>query len=188
MLRIALHYLNAPVFVLLMILGVAVQTSLFLSYPLDFLQPDLLLLGVLWCGLRRPFFEGGVLTLILGEIAEVHSTAPSGLFLTTYMAIYLLTRVINRFVALPFHSSLVLLAMAMSLLWKGMSLVFLASLGLGWTQWRHTLSLVFPGAAVEGLTAYWLLRFFAWFDIATYKNEKARRSMEEQVHLAEEGL
>ena len=188
MLRIGLYYLNAPAFVLLMIVAVAVQTSLFLSYPLDFLQPDALLLGVLWFGLRRPFLEGGILTLILGEIAEVHSSAPRGLFLTTYMSIYLLTRVMNRFVALPFHSSLVLLAMAMSMLWKGLSLTFLTSLGLGATQWRHTAALIFPGAAVQGLAAYWILRFFAWFDIVTYKDERARRSMEEQVYLAEEGF
>ncbi len=188
MLRIFLRALNAPTFILIMTVGVAIQTSLFRSTPLDILQPDVLLLGVLWCSLRRRFFEGGVITLVLGEIAEVHTSAPRGLFLSTYMAIYLSTRGLHRFVALPFISSLVLLAMSASLVWKLLYLTFLGSFGLGQYQWRHALTGLAPGAAVEGLAAYWIFQFFEWFDIATYKDEKARRSMEEQVQLTEEGL
>jgi hypothetical protein len=45
---------------------------------------------------------------------------------------------------------------------------------------------LFPGAAVEGLVAYWLYRLFSWFDIATYQNEKVRRAIDEEVQLNEE--
>src|SRR5262245_36686835 len=101
MTRILLRYLNFPALVLLVILGVAIQTSLFASYPFLYLQPDFVLLAVMWCALHRGFSEGGALTLIFAEIAEAHSAAPQGIFLASYMAIYLLVRFAARFVVIP---------------------------------------------------------------------------------------
>ncbi|HTL12503.1 MAG TPA: hypothetical protein VL588_08455, partial [Bdellovibrionota bacterium] len=71
--KIILRHLNPAFLLILAVVGAAFQTSLFSFYPLLYLQPDLLLLLVVWCALRRKFFEGGILTLVLGDIAEVHS-------------------------------------------------------------------------------------------------------------------
>src|SRR4051812_44363716 len=92
MIRILLIALNAPAIVLLVSFAIALQTSLFASYPLYFIQPDAILLVVIWCALRRNFTEGGILTLILANIGEIHSSAPQGLMMICYMMIYLIVR------------------------------------------------------------------------------------------------
>jgi hypothetical protein len=76
--------------------------------------------------------------------------------------------------------------MTAAILWKLIYVVFLSFLGVGNEQWQHMLLYLFPGAAVEGLVAYWLYRLFSWFDIATYQNEKVRRAIDEEVQLNEE--
>ena len=65
MTRLLLRSLNSPALVLLALLGIAIQTSLFSFWPLSYVQPDIVLLLVIWCALRRQFFEGGVITLIV---------------------------------------------------------------------------------------------------------------------------
>ena len=72
MTRLILRALNAPLLLLLVTLGVAALSSLFTEYPLIYLQPNLVLIAVIWCALRRPFIEGGILTLIIAENAEIH--------------------------------------------------------------------------------------------------------------------
>ena len=48
MTRILLRFFNAPGLILLTLLGMAVQTSLFSFWPLTYLQPDVVLLVVIW--------------------------------------------------------------------------------------------------------------------------------------------
>ena len=55
MTRMLLRLLNAPAFVLLFLIGMAIQTSLFASYPLNYFQPDVILIATIWVALRRGF-------------------------------------------------------------------------------------------------------------------------------------
>lgn len=188
MTRILLQFLNAPLFVLLALVGLAAQSSLFNSYPLIYLQPDLILIAVIWCGLERDFTEGGILTLIFSYVAELHSAAPQGLFFIVYMSLYLITRLTVRLLVIRNRASLVLLTMLASGLAKTISLLVLWQMGAGDAQWRHYFYYLFPGALAEGLVAIWAYRFLERFDWVTYKNARARQLLEDELLLEGEGL
>lgn len=181
--RLLLRALNAPILILLVAIGIAVQTSIFAWYPLNYLQPDVVLLVVVWVGLRRSFTEGGVITLILANISEIHSAAPQGLFFIVNMVIYLLVRGANVLLVLPNLSSWVGLTLAASLLWKGLYLGVLYLMGEGAHQWRHTLVLLFPGAVTEGALAIWAYRWLEQFDWVTFKSPRAQRLLEDELQL-----
>jgi hypothetical protein len=188
MTRLLLRALNAPALLLLVAIGVAIQTSLFASYPFLYLQPDAVLLGVIWCALRRGFIEGGILTLVMANVAEVHSASPQGVFLIAYMAVYLCVRVSARVFVMPGLVSLVLVTLASSVFWKLACLGILHLLGVAGSQWRHTLALLFPGAVMEGAVAIWVYKWLEKFDWATYKSARARQILEDELQLEGEGL
>src|SRR4051812_24788389 len=143
-----LRAFNGPALILLVMLGVALQTSLFNSYPLMYLQPDLVIIAVIWCALRRDFFEGGVLTLIFARIAELHSSAPAGVFLITYMSVYLLGRLTNKLFVTPTPQALVMMTMGASIFWKAEYMGVLHALGASHNQWRHAIVLLPFGAVM----------------------------------------
>jgi len=186
--RLLLRAVNAPAFILLIAIGIAIQTSLFASYPFMYLQPDVVLIAVMWCSLRRNFTEGGILTLIFADIAEIHSSAPQGLFLISYMIIYLLVRLASRVLVIPGLSSLVTLTLGASIIWKLSCLGVLHLMGIAGNQWRHTLVLLFPGAVMEGVVAIWLYRGLEKFDWITFKNARAQQAMEDELLLEGEGF
>lgn len=188
MIRLFLRAANAPAFVILVAIGIAIQTSLFNSYPLSYLQPDVVLIAVVWCGLRRSFSEGGTLTLIFAEIAEIHSSAPQGILLLSYIIIFLLVRLSDRILVIPRLSSYVILTLACSILWKFTYLIELRLLGIGANQWKHMLSLLFPGAVMEGVFGIWIYRWLDRFDWHTFKNLRARQALEDEMQLDSEGL
>jgi hypothetical protein len=165
--RTLLRWLNPAGLVAFVLAGVALGTTLFDSYPLSYLQPDAPLLAVIWCALRRPFIEGGAMTLAFGEIAESHSSSPQGILMCCYMAVYLLARLVERGVLLDRLSSLVILTLFASIVWKLGLLGGLALVGRTGEHWRHTLVSLLPGAAVEGIAAIWVYRWLGRFDAAT---------------------
>lgn len=181
--RIILRWLNAPVFILLVMIGVALQTSLFNSYPFNYLQPDIVLIAVFWCAQRRGFTEGGILTLILAEIAEAHTAAPQGLFLISYIIVYLLGRLATRYLVISNLSSLVMLTMGASIVWKATYIFVLYLLGESAHQWRHLIVLLLPGAVMAGVTAIWIYRWLEQFDRFTFKDPKTRSSLEDELRL-----
>ncbi|MGE0615300.1 MAG: hypothetical protein AB7P04_06645 [Bacteriovoracia bacterium] len=180
--------LNAPILILLVSIGAAIQTSLFANWPFLYLQPDVILLATIWCALKRSFTEGGVLVLILGNVAEVHSGAPRGVFLATYMAVYLMIRGMGKLVLIDQLSSFVGLTLFTSIFWKLSVLFVLSTLGIGENIWRHTLALMLPWAVMEGVVGTWVFKWFEKFDWVTFKDPRARASAEEALQLDEEGL
>lgn len=188
MIRIVLRILNTPILLLATILAIAIQTSLFATYPFTYIQPDVVLLVVIWCALRRSFFEGGVLTLILGNVAEIHSAAPQGLLMLTYMLVYLGVRAAARLLVIPHFSSLILLTMAASIASKAAYLVVLYLMGAAGNQWQPMLIYLFPGAMMAGLLGFWTFRGLDRFDWVTFKNIRARQALEDELRLEGEGL
>jgi hypothetical protein len=167
--RTLLNILNPVILILLVLLGVALQTSLFVTHPLSYLQPDVILLATLWCALYRSFTEGGFLTLAFGNIAEIHSASPQGLFLCTYMLVFLGICALSRYAEVRSSTAFVLLSFFSSFFWKFSSLVLLHFMGLGFNQWRHTLFHIVPGAIMVSLLSIWIYRFLRWVDRVTFK-------------------
>jgi rod shape-determining protein MreD len=179
MTRILLRSLNAPALILLTLIGVAVQTSLFSFWFLKIFQPDMILLVVIWCALRRSFTEGGIITLIIGNIAEIHSGAPSGVFLITYMSAYLIVRGSERLFVIPDLSSFIFMTVGLTLYSGLVETLILKLLGVGQTHWNYSLLHAIPVALVNGVLSSWVFRWLEKFDAFTYKNLSGSEHREE---------
>lgn len=188
MTRTILRALNSPVLILFVMLGIALQSSLFSSWPLLYFQPDVVLLAVVWCALRRGFEEGGILTLIMAEISEIHSSAPQGLHMISYMVVFLLVRGSARFLVIPSLFAYAILTLMGSILWKLTGLFVLYLLGASANQWKHTITFLFIGAAVEGALSLWVYRWLERYDWITYKNIRAEHALDEELQLDSEGF
>jgi hypothetical protein len=188
MTRILLRFFNFPGLVLLTLLGIAVQTSLFSFWPLSYLQPDIVMLVVVWMALKRGFAEGGTLTLVISDFAELHSAAPQGIFMISYMTVFLCVRGLARIIVIPNISSLIMVTLFVSLAWKLEILAIMHLLGAGGNQWRHTLLFLFPGAVVEGLLAIAVYRGLELYDAVTCKSVRSEQgSLMTDDELAIEG-
>lgn len=185
--NLVLRALNAPLFVLLVAGAVAVQSSLFNSYPLWYFQPDLILIAVIWCALRRTLTEGGILVLIFASIVETHSSSPVGFFLCIYMILFLGIRAFSRFFVISQFSALLIVTIGAAVSWKLLVLAFLSAFDRATAQAFHFLITVLPFAAIEGLMGFWLYRALDLFDRSTTQSESSRQLIEDEL-LVEEGL
>jgi cell shape-determining protein MreD len=183
--RILLRAWNAPGLVLFAAIAVAVETSLFPGNSLRFFQPDLLIFLVIWCSLKRDFTEGGLLVLIFANIAELHSSAPQGLYLLVYMLLYLLIRFFNKVLIIwsLFPLTLGVTAGSKLLIW-----IVLRSLDVGDGLWKHMALFLFPSLFVQGLLSHTLYRWLRIYDRATYKDLSAIQAAESGLQPDEEGL
>lgn len=183
MTRILLRSLNAPALVLLTLIGVAVQTSLFSFWFLKIFQPDIVLLVVIWCALRRSFTEGGIITLIIGNIAEIHSGAPSGVFQITYMSAYLIVRWSERLFVIPELSAFTFMTVGLTIFSGLAQTLILKLLGVGQAHWNYALLHILPVALVNGLLSSWVFRWLERFDAFTYKNLSDKDELAEELFL-----
>lgn len=181
--RLLLRFFNAPLFVFLGLFAVAVQTSLFAPWPLSPFKPDPLLWLVVWCALRRSFIEGGIITLLLGHIQELHSASPSGLSIAMYMAVFFGVSGANRLLVIPnFRSYATVTAIAhagghaFAIAIMGALGAFAGS-GTGW-GWKTALFLVLPRSAIEGALSIWIYPLLEKFDVATHKLARAELELE----------
>lgn len=188
MTRMILRFLNAPALILLTMLGIAVQSSFFTFWLLPYFQPDVILLAILWCALRRDFLEGGINTLILANICEIHSSSPRGLFLVTYMAIYLLVRLAARLLVIPDFNAYAWVTFFSVILAKSFSLVMLYLLGISTGQWDHFLLFMLLGAATTGLIGRWVFEWLERFDQKTFKNVRMDPDTEDELELELSGI
>lgn len=181
--RIILRFLNPPLFILLGTFAIAIQTSLFAPWPLSPFKPDPVLWLVIWCALRRPFIEGGILVLLLGNILEIHSSAPRGLPIALYMAVFLAVAGANRLLVIPnfkSYATVTTIAHALGHLFGIALLGFLGAFtgsGTGW-GWKTALFLVLPRSAIEGALSIWIYPWLEKFDTATYKIARSELDIE----------
>lgn len=185
--RLWLRFLSGPAFVLLVAMALAVQSSLFNFPILHHFQPDLVLLAVIWCALRRTFTEGGILTLLFAVVAESHSAAPQGFFMICSMIVYLGMRGFSRFFVISRFSSLIMVTMGAQILYSLLQLALIAFLGEFESQWRHTLIQLLPSAGMAGLFGFWVYRGLDAFDRLMFKSERSEQLTEDEL-LVEEGL
>lgn len=181
-------FLNAPLFLILVLLAVSVQSSFFMGFPLQYLQPDFVLLAVIWCALRRNFYEGGVLTLIFARIAELNSSAPQGVFLISYMLVFLGSLAYARLFVIPGFNGLITLTMIASIVFKVINMVLIDLLGSAVGIWRPTLFLLFPGSVMVGIVGIWVYRWLEKFDQLTFKHPDTRQALEDELQFEGEGL
>ncbi len=186
--RILLKALNTPGLILIAILAIAIQTSVFSGSLARYFQPDAILILVIWCALKRPFGEGGVLTLVFGNIAEIHSGAPQGLFLILSMLVFLGVRSASRYFVIQNRLHWVLLSLICLVLhhvglWFALSLLDAPVPRLGYQS-----LLLLPALGSQSILAYFAFPWLENYDWSTYKSPKAQRLLEDELHLEGEGL
>lgn len=185
MTRLLLKAWNAPGLILLAIIGIAIQGSLFQTDILRFFKPDVILFLVIWVSLKRDFTEGGILTLILASIAEVHSSVPEGTFLICYMTLYLLIRLCNRLLIVW---SLLPMTLAATFIFKVELLLILKFVDASDIFWSNVLTFIPPALVIQGLLSRWVYRSLSIYDRITFKDPAAVQAMESGFSPEEEGL
>jgi hypothetical protein len=179
--RLILRFLNSPILVLLTAVGIAIQTSLFATWPLHVFQPDAVLMVVIWCALHRDFTEGGIITLIIGDIAELHSAAPQGVLLISYMALYLTLRAADKLFVLPSELPMVKVSMVSAVLWQATTMTVLYLVSGHRAIWQQMIVHVVPSAVMAGISGVWIYRWLEKFDAVTFKNQSAENPDEFQI-------
>ena len=185
--RLIWKALNAPLFLLIVIITMAVSTSLFNSDLLKYFQPDVVLIAVIWCALRRRFTEGGMLTLILAMVAESHSSAPRGFLMINYMTLYLLVRAFSRYFVISNYTSLIKMTMLSAVVWKVSHLITLAFMNTAQPQIRHTLIQLLPSSMMAGLFGFFAFKGLEIFDRLTYLSDQNTQLMEDDL-VVEDGF
>ena len=185
MTRLLLRFLNAPVLILMSLVGIALQTSLFSFWVLPDFQPDVVLLMVVWFALRRDFLEGGILTLLLGGISESHSAAPAGTFLVTYMVVYLAGRLANRVLVIPDLRTYGYVTVVAAFLARIATKLMVYLLGISAIHWQTEILLVISSAGVNGMLSPVLFRWLNRFDFVTYKGVRPDQILDELSEVNE---
>src|SRR5271154_6335648 len=101
MYRNILRKLNFGIYVLIMLAVVTVQSTIFAYFPLNFVQPDALLILAVFLGFRRELLEGGALVIIGAIIMEAHSSVGKNFFLMTYLYTFIIAKVLSRAIVVP---------------------------------------------------------------------------------------
>lgn len=188
---IVLRYLNPIFLVLLALLSLSIQTTLFSSYILRFLQPDIIVILVVWMSLRRKITEGGVLTLIFAYVAEINSGSTKGLLLISYLYVYLLIRLMNRYLLLGATHKLFSVTIFCSLAVMAAQWIVLKLLNINifsWTNIARSFALSTLSTALFGL---WVFPLLEKLDQLTYRYTPSEIDDSEENHehyYAEEGL
>jgi hypothetical protein len=178
--RLILRFLNFPILLLLTAIAIAIQTSLFAEWPLRFFQPNIVLLVVVWCALKRTFLEGGIFTLLIGDFAELHSAVPQGVFLLCYMALYLVLRAADKLLVLPTKPPMIKLSMACFAFWHISAMILMSSMAHR-PLWKSMIVHLVPGAVMAAVLGAWVFRALENFDLLTFKNVSAENPDEFQI-------
>ena len=181
-----LKALNVPGLIMIALISLALQSTLFSNATLAFFQPDIIVFLVLWVAMKRTFGEGGVLTLVFGYIVELKSAAPRGLFLTNYMFLYLIARFLYKNFQVSNRRTLIMVGISAALFSQLDILFILFLLNKADNQWFHTLQLLAPTAIVHGTLIPIVFRGLYKFDFITLKNPEAEHRYERDFYLDEE--
>jgi hypothetical protein len=143
---------------------------------------------VLWCALKREFIEGGILVLIFAYIAELHSSVPRGVFMTTYMSLFLLTRISAIYFNLPGIEKPFVVVLVSCFLFFSLDAILLHFLGVSIAYFEKTLLPFFLGSVLTSLISYRIFQWLDRLDWVTFKHPKARQLLENDLYLSGEGL
>ncbi len=184
--RLILKSLNPLLVVILALLGLTLQSTLFNWGILQWLHPDFVLILVIWLALKREFTEGGILTILLASFAEVHSAAPRGVFLFDYMLIFLSIRAFSKmFVVYHIRQwiGVTALCSAVWLIGNAFLVFFLKGQGIGFVS---LLASLVQNLLPTAIASYWLYPFMDRFDTLTFKKREREHTLEDDIQIFEE--
>lgn len=104
------------IFVLIAVLFVILLKSTALNLLFKDFSPDIILIIIVYLSFHRFFFEGALLSLIIGWFIEAISGVPHGIIMTTYLWIFTISKMVGNSVFLTRISGTLLVVFIMGLL------------------------------------------------------------------------
>lgn len=171
MYRNILRKVNFGLYLVIVIGIVTMQSTIFGYFPLNYIQPDLLLILAVYLGFRRDIIEGGIFVILASMILEAHSSTSSHFFLTTYLYAFLIAKILSRTVVVPDLLSSIGIVTALSLLKKIGLLLLIGMYGNASNGFRHFFVYLVPGLAIQALLTPLCFAWLTKIDLRTYKDE-----------------
>jgi rod shape-determining protein MreD len=166
-----LRNINFLIYLALMLVAVTLQSTIFKYFPLNFFQPDVLLVLTVYFGFKRENVEGGLFVIIASLLLEAHSGAGRYFFLTAYTYCFVIAKVISKVLVVPNRVTVIVITVALSVFWKLLMLFLLSLAGRGANGFMHFLIYLFPSTLTQAVTAAFCLHWFNVIDMRTYKDE-----------------
>ena len=173
MYRNILRNLNFVIYLFIALAIATVQSTIFGYFPLNYFQPDVLLILAVFMGFRRDVFEGGIYIILASMVLEAHSGAGKNFFLTTYLYSFLVAKILSRTVVVPDFFSSIGIVVVLSLLKRVGILVLLGLQGRAENGLSHFLVYLVPGLLVQATLTPLCFNWFTKLDLRTYKDEHA---------------
>ena len=136
--------LNFLLVALLCLLLCAFQSVILKLSAISWLELDMLLLVVVYLSLHRGFIEGALLVALVGRIAELHSGAPVGILIGSYMAVFLAILFTKEVFLVGTSFSSIILSVTGGLIWKLAFLILAQRYGILSNVWRASLEYLVP--------------------------------------------
>lgn len=168
-----LRNLNFLIYFLIATAIVTIQSTLFKYFPLNYLQPDFLLILSVYFGFKREALEGGIFIIMASLVLEAHSAAGRFFFLTCYLYAFVISKILSRIIVVPNRASVTFVSMGLTVLWKLGILVLLSTQGRAENGIKHFLIYLIPSIVTQGFATPFLFQLFNTIDLRTFKDEHA---------------
>ena len=137
------------------------QTTLIAEVFPNFLRPDLMIAWVTYIGIAFSLIHGIFFVLFCGLLSDTFSGSPFGLFMVVYLAIFLLIKLLERFIIIGPSPGFRTLLVAFSLAFQTLGLSFFPwGLGISKELWSPPFFISLLQGIVTCALAWPLLRFW----------------------------
>ena len=146
------------------------QSTLFKYFPLNYLQPDFLLIMAVYLGFKREPIEGGIFMILGSLILEAHSSAGRYFLLTCYLYTFVIAKILSLVIVVPNRVTVVLISMALSVLWKVGIIILLSLEGRAGNGISHFFVYLIPGLITQAIATPLCFHWMNQIDLKTYKD------------------
>ena len=151
-----MSYLLLPFFGFLLIVF---QTALSELVFFGKLAVEISLVAVIYAGFYLPFMKGAATGFILGFFLDCFMGAPSGLFVFSYVLIFLISRFVSRRVYAE-RASFIMIFVGLCALLEGLLVMAIYKLAYGVDKFHHLWDVFLHHALFAGLLGPWAFKLF----------------------------
>jgi hypothetical protein len=157
----------------MVLFATTLQSTIFKFFPLNYFQPDFVLIMTVYLGFKRESIEGGLLVILSSFILEAHSGAGKSFLLTAYTYSFVITKLMSKVIVVPNRITLVMISAGLSLFTKMINLFLLGMDGKAGNAVANTFIYLVPSMLTQAAAAVILLGVFNLIDLKTFKDAHA---------------
>lgn len=148
-----------------------IQSVLFHTRLLSWMHIDLILLLVVYLGMHRTPLVGGIMTIVISRMVEIHSGAPVGLLMVSYYGLFLSIIFVREFLLLQGSFSALMLSVIGGLIWKAIFAATAISIGIFDNLWIPYLQYFLPSILFVALLSSPVFRWMHYVDEITKRDQ-----------------